>query len=43
VKFIFLNAPWLVGPWFVIAWGYQLLKRQFAAAPASENATALRN
>ncbi len=31
VKFIFLNAPWLVGPWFVIAWGYQLLKRQFAA------------
>ncbi len=38
VKFIFLNAPWLVGPWFVIAWGYQLLKRQFAAtltSPAS--------
>ncbi len=31
LKFIFLNAPWLVGPWFVIAWGYQLLKRQFAA------------
>ncbi|OBB91906.1 hypothetical protein A5782_14700 [Mycobacterium sp. 852002-40037_SCH5390672] len=30
VKFILLNAPWLIGPWFVLLWGYQLLKRQFA-------------
>lgn len=30
VKFIFLNAPWLVFPWFVLYWGYQILQVQFA-------------
>jgi hypothetical protein len=30
VKFILLNAPWLIAPWLVLAWGYQMLKRQFA-------------
>ncbi|QUR68082.1 hypothetical protein [Mycobacterium spongiae] len=30
VKFILLNAPWLIAPWLVFAWGYQMLKRQFA-------------
>ena len=30
VKFILLNAPWLVAPWLVLAWGCQMLKRQFA-------------
>ncbi|MDC9017240.1 hypothetical protein [Mycobacterium marinum] len=29
VKFILLNAPWLIAPWLVLAWGYQTLKRQF--------------
>jgi hypothetical protein len=28
VKFIFLNAPWLVFPWLVLYWGYHLLPRQ---------------
>ncbi|WP_260738872.1 hypothetical protein [Mycobacterium sp. SMC-2] len=31
VKFIMLNMPWLIAPWLVLAWGYQMLKRQFAA------------
>lgn len=26
VKFILLNAPWLVFPWFVLFWGYSLIK-----------------
>lgn len=30
VKFVLLNAPWLIAPWFVLAWGYQTLNRQFA-------------
>jgi hypothetical protein len=29
VKFILLNSPWLIFPWFVLVWGYQTLKRQF--------------
>lgn len=29
VKFIFLNAPWLVFPWFVLVWGYWMLRDQF--------------
>ena len=29
VKFIFLNGPWLVFPWLVLIWGYQLMKKQF--------------
>lgn len=28
VKFILLNGPWLIAPWFVLVWGYQLLARQ---------------
>ncbi|MGV0626015.1 hypothetical protein [Mycolicibacter minnesotensis] len=28
VKFILLNGPWLIAPWLVLAWGYQLLPRQ---------------
>jgi len=28
IKFIFLNGPWLVFPWLVLFWGYQLLKKQ---------------
>lgn len=28
VKFIFLNGPWLVFPWFVLYWGYHLLLQQ---------------
>lgn len=40
VKFIFLNAPWLVFPWFVLYWGYHVLRIQLAqstveATPAS--------
>lgn len=31
VKFIMLNAPWLIAPWLVLAWGYQTLQRQFAS------------
>lgn len=27
VKFVLLNGPWLVFPWLVLLWGYQLLKR----------------
>jgi hypothetical protein len=38
VKFIALNAPWLIAPWFVLAWGYQTLKRQFALTIASRQA-----
>ena len=30
VKFVFLNAPWLVFPWFVLYWGYHILRVQFA-------------
>lgn len=30
VKFILLNSPWLIAPWFVLAWGYQTLNRQSA-------------
>lgn len=36
VKFIFLNAPWLVFPWFVLYWGYDILRVQFAQ-PALES------
>ncbi|OBB83722.1 hypothetical protein [Mycobacterium sp. 852002-30065_SCH5024008] len=40
VKFIMLNMPWLIAPWLVLAWGYQMLKRQFAAiAQSSEIAS----
>jgi hypothetical protein len=28
VKFIFLNAPWLVFPWLVLVWGYRTLRVQ---------------
>lgn len=28
VKFILLNAPWLIAPWLVLAWGHQTLLRQ---------------
>lgn len=31
IKFILLNSPWLIAPWLVLAWGYQTLRRQFAA------------
>lgn len=27
VKFILLNGPWLVFPWLVLYWGYQLLRQ----------------
>jgi hypothetical protein len=27
VKFVLLNGPWLVFPWLVLYWGYQLLKQ----------------
>lgn len=27
IKFVLLNGPWLVFPWLVLAWGYQLLKK----------------
>lgn len=30
IKFIFLNGPWLVFPWFVLFWGVCLLKIQLA-------------
>ncbi len=30
VKFILLNAPWLVFPWLVLWWGYRLLGMQLA-------------
>lgn len=30
VKFVLLNSPWLILPWFVLAWGYSTLQRQFA-------------
>ena len=29
VKFVLLNSPWLIAPWLVLAWGYQMLERQF--------------
>ena len=32
VKFILLNSPWLIAPWLVLAWGYTMLKKQFAAS-----------
>ncbi|MDN4519189.1 hypothetical protein JN086_02805 [Mycolicibacterium austroafricanum] len=32
VKFILLNGPWLIAPWFVLGWGYTMLKKQFALA-----------
>jgi hypothetical protein len=31
VKFIALNGPWLIVPWLVLAWGYQLLQCQLRA------------
>jgi hypothetical protein len=31
VKFVLLNGPWLIVPWLVLAWGYQLLQRQLRA------------
>lgn len=37
VKFILLNAPWLVLPWFVLFWGYRLLGMQFEARHAAES------
>lgn len=37
VKFILLNSPWLIAPWFVLAWGYQTLNRQFAQQDAPTN------
>jgi hypothetical protein len=30
VKFILLNSPWLVLPWFVLVWGYRTLRVQLA-------------
>ncbi len=41
VKFILLNAPWLIVPWLVLAWGYRMLKRQFApdAQPSLSSGT----
>lgn len=30
VKFIFLNAPWLVFPWLVLYWGSRILRVQYA-------------
>ena len=30
LRFVLLNAPWLIAPWFVLAWGYLTLQRQFA-------------
>lgn len=30
VKFILLNSPWLVLPWFVLVWGYRTLHVQLA-------------
>lgn len=32
VKFLLLNSPWLIAPWFVLAWGFLTLKRQFETA-----------
>ncbi|NNG95946.1 hypothetical protein [Gordonia araii] len=32
IRFILLNAPWLIAPWLVLFWGYQMLKRQLSAA-----------
>lgn len=29
MRFVLLNGPWLIAPWFVLAWGYLTLKRQF--------------
>ncbi len=31
VKFVLLNAPWLIAPWLVLAWGVQTLRRQLPA------------
>lgn len=31
VKFIILNGPWLVFPWFVLYWGYSLLQKDRGA------------
>jgi hypothetical protein len=31
VKFIFLNAPWLVFPWVVLIWGYRTVHTQIGA------------
>lgn len=36
VRFILLNAPWLIAPWFVLAWAHQTLKRQFALAHSTD-------
>ncbi|GAC1637419.1 MAG: hypothetical protein NVS4B6_06810 [Mycobacterium sp.] len=35
VKFIFLNAPWLVLPWFVLYWGYRILHVELAQPEGS--------
>lgn len=35
VKFILLNSPWLIAPWFVLTWGYITLKRQFGTVGVS--------
>ncbi|WP_203336495.1 hypothetical protein [Nocardioides limicola] len=37
VRFIFLNGPWLVAPWFVLAWGYLLLARMDRRGVAEES------
>lgn len=29
VRFVLLNAPWLIAPWFVLTWGYLTLRRQW--------------
>lgn len=34
VKFLLLNSPWLIAPWLVLLWGFQLLVRQGAPAVA---------
>ncbi len=31
IKFILLNGPWLVFPWFVLYWGYTLLQNRHAS------------
>ncbi len=38
VKFIILNSPWLVLPWFVLVWGYRTLHVQLAQ-PERERST----
>ena len=33
IKFILLNGPWLVFPWLVLYWGYNLLGEQMGRVP----------